>query len=540
MEADLKALFLEKVNQEKINDEKKDMIEIKKKKQKKKDIIKPALEDVAEQYYKYEYIDGIKIYDSIIDDKKNRMLQNIQLFELITDENIFDNLLPSILSVNGKLTDVSFNEEEKMPLYKMPNKSFMNIIKKGCNFGEIYVFPNIYQPHKLKSMIKSILKLNGKDILIGCYCQPALDIAHILDLIKKINDSGDMLEILSQYFKPEYLIDHGVKKIRVRKLMKIFDKLINFRITDKASINEVLNIIENIKNPQHIKICGLYIDMIINIITSFTKYARCCKCWKKWQYTSIFNHSTSNEKNKQSKRKKQGTGMYFNSQITFDIYNDINKKINKIKVFRNGSFQIPGIKRPDIKDIIPSLIILRKYWQESYPEKNIYIQYIISNMRNYKCKLLEDGVSIILNKLEDVLHFEKDMKLADLDPKIYIDILEALNLKKKHIISIFKYFPKSLMHISEINNNSEKNPKLFIKLNRPVPHKELQKITIKIPSSGKINLDGANSEIEILEIYKWLNYLFIKYWDEIVYDPKKYITNAISSDSESYESLYSE
>ena len=56
-------------------------------------------------------------------------------------------------------------------------------------------------------------------------------------------------------------------------------------------------------------------------------------------------------------------------------------------------------------------------------------------------------------------------------------------------------------------------------------------------SSGKINFDGANSELEVLEMFHWLNLIFTKYWDEIIYDPEKDRV-CISDDSEYYESLY--
>ena len=46
--------------------------------------------------------------------------------------------------------------------------------------------------------------------------------------------------------------------------------------------------------------------------------------------------------------------------------------------------------------------------------------------------------------------------------------------------------------ISEISLNGERYPGLLVKFLRPIPGKEGKKLTIKILSSGKINLDGAN------------------------------------------------
>jgi TATA-box binding protein (TBP) (component of TFIID and TFIIIB) len=97
----------------------------------------------------------------------------------------------------------------------------------------------------------------------------------------------------------------------------------------------------------------------------------------------------------------------------------------------------------------------------------------------------------------------------------------------------------SFYHISEISLNGERYPGLLVKFLRPIPGKEGKKITIKILSSGKINLDGCTSEIEVVEIYHWVQYIFIKYWSEVVYDSSVVIKEVVSSDSESgYESIY--
>jgi len=100
----------------------------------------------------------------------------------------------------------------------------------------------------------------------------------------------------------------------------------------------------------------------------------------------------------------------------------------------------------------------------------------------------------------------------------------------------------SIFGISEINNNCERYPALIIKINRPIPSKKDKKITIKIPSSGKINFDGGNSELEIMEIYHWLQYIFKKYNDYIIFDSTKKLTlqniETSSSDNEEYDSIY--
>jgi hypothetical protein len=61
------------------------------------------------------------------------------------------------------------------------------------------------------------------------------------------------------------------------------------------------------------------------------------------------------------KRKMQGNGRYFQSQITFVIWHPEIKREYKIKLFHNGVFQVPGIQRPDMTDLIYPIRKLEEY-----------------------------------------------------------------------------------------------------------------------------------------------------------------------------------
>lgn len=175
-------------------------------------------------------------------------------------------------------------------------------------------------------------------------------------------------------------------------------------------------------------------------------------------------------------------------------------------------------------------------------DKSIKISYIMSVMRNYTCKISDQNISIILNKLEDVLYYEKGLKEISDNIGYYEQFMEQM--ANKHLESnallyeVFRYFNKKLLSISEITNNSERYPGILVKFNKPIPNKENKKITIKILSSGKINFDGANSELEVKELYYWLQYILYKYWPEISFDPQKFYKEVVSSDSEDYQSIY--
>ena len=95
-----------------------------------------------------------------------------------------------------------------------------------------------------------------------------------------------------------------------------------------------------------------------------------------------------------SKRKLQGSGKYFSSQITFEIYNPDNMKLYKIKLFRNGGFQIPGGNLPCMSDLINPIKTLQKYLIEQFLDEDIKIMYLISVMRNYICKLIDTNLLI--------------------------------------------------------------------------------------------------------------------------------------------------
>lgn len=205
---------------------------------------------------------------------------------------------------------------------------------------------------------------------------------------------------------------------------------------------------------------------------------------------------------KVSTRKKQGTGKYFSSQITFEIYNEKCNKIYKIKLFRNGRFQIPGVSRLDMEDIIDPVYALRECLVENFGDRLIRPTHLISVMRNYKCKLRDEKLLVCLEKLETVFNREKNS--ATWKSQLHGIFKELFPGDEANMM----IFAGRKCGIAEILHNNERCPGLVIKLNTIMPATTDKKTTLKILKSGKINFDGCNSQLEAVELYQWLTQVY--------------------------------
>jgi TATA-box binding protein (TBP) (component of TFIID and TFIIIB) len=508
---------------------------VEEKKPKKKSVKKLDTEEFLEGYETME-IDGVCIYTGISKENKKEIKRRIRFMKSVIPENPLSVLESSVLSIEGRITNILFNEENIDPFYTTPSREFMDIVKVGCNFWETYIFPNIYNSPVLQDMILSIKALKGKKIFIGCYCQPAIDTSRVFSMLKTLSENKD-LGIFKKYINTENLDENVSFRNRSKKIIKTFDNMFNFRITLKKAIDEIFSIVEELITSKSDRIkCMEYINSIVDIIVVFTSYARNCTCWKKEQYESIFSRPTVKKVEEEVKRKKQGTGLYFNSQVTLDIYNRVNRNTSKIKLFRTGKVQVPGVKYPNMCDIIEPLKLLCKFWSKCFPEDpEPEIKYLLSNMRNYKCKMSNPVYRILLNRLEDCLYFEKDLPISPISAYECLQFTETFGFDTKTNLQIFKYYGYSFYKVSEIDN-TDSYPGLVVKFNRPIPSKENKKITIKILSSGKINFDGNNSELEAYEMYYWVQFILLKYQNEVIHNPKKY--QAFISDDDEYESIY--
>lgn len=535
-------------------------LEKKPKKIKKKDIVVECIEDAQLQFYEYETCKDIKIYNGILINKKEEILQNIEFYKTLSAHDIFTPLYPSTLTSRGNFTNTAFTEEDLISKLSIPPIEFIDILKIGCNYGEIYIFPHPLINHDFATMVKSIVVLNGKNIKIGCSCNPdLLNVHDVLQLESVINTTVNEFEkIYKKYIKDKLPNDKKYIKKKVTKILKNFQDMQNYKILDSESIAEIYDIME-LYISTDLEMCNTHMENIQQMIKIFTDYQAQCTCIKlfttdhdlsfinKDELVKTKKNSTRGRKpkeKKKNKRKIQGSGLYFSSQISFDIYNYHNKKISKIKLFRNGNLQVPGISQPNMTDLLDSVVLLKNYLnyiKEPAESQNVEIPYVIAVMRNYTCRLANLNITIILNKLEDILYFEKNLQLNKVPCEKYTEYLRSINASTESRYEIYKYFNVAFDSISEISLNNERYPGLLLKFNRPIPGKDNKKLTVKILSSGKVNFDGSSSGLEVVEIYYYLQYIFAKYWSEITFDSDAATQEVVSSDSEEgYLSIYDE
>jgi hypothetical protein len=302
----------------------------------------------------------------------------------------------------------------------------------------------------------------------------------------------------------------------------IFTPLISSTLTIKGSFSNIMFNEEEIIDMLDVPVGG-------NILKICCNYGKLINETADYKYPEpkqkVSNRGRKPKIKIKSKRKLQGTGEYFSSQITFEIYNPDNGKIYKIKLFRNGGFQIPGGSSPCMNDLIKPIKTLQDYLITQFLDENIKVLYLISVMRNYICRLLNKNLLIKLNDLEYILKENKNTNIVINPIFEYLETNKKELNKKYHtsnetIEFIQKYIGKNnnKIQIAEIQNNCERYFGLIVKFCRPVPWKINKRTTIKILRSGKINFDGGNSIEETLELYLWLITIFIQYKNEILHD----------------------
>lgn len=223
-------------------------------------------------------------------------------------------------------------------------------------------------------------------------------------------------------------------------------------------------------------------------------------------------------------RSMPGNGKYFGSQITFKIFNDNpDKSIHKAdktytiyqcKLFRNGQFQIPGICKEDLSDSLMPINFIMAYLQRIMnPPVSYSIKYVQAIMRNYTSSLINKEVFIDIVRLEQLLIQEKSTQ--DISDIIW-NLTEQLPIKA--VANIYSYLDLvPSMSIVDIIYNSERYAGIVLKLSRTsLLYKSNKKTTLKLLRSNKINVDGSSSVQEAHVIYKWVQLLYYKYYNDIV------------------------
>lgn len=299
-------------------------------------------------------------------------------------------------------------------------------------------------------------------------------------------------------------------------------KLTNILFLEKKFIETLKSIQETHPIPPEIQMIGCNYGEIFN------------PTYQKPKPKKTSGRGRKPKPKKKSKRKVQGNGRYFSSQITFVIKMLDSDITYKIKLFRTGVFQVPGVREPSMHDLVMPIGVLRDYLAKVL-NKDVQVINFTSVMRNYKSSLVNKHYHVDLQKLEEIIIGEKYNPIHE----TYIDyMLRDINSSDKTIIKkmIGNFHP---LKIAEMTYNTDRCFYLMIKFYRPALHAPSKKTTVKLLKKGKINFDGGNSEKEIMELYYWLQTIYHKYKDQILFD-KREIKNEYNEDSSecSADSLY--
>jgi hypothetical protein len=207
---------------------------------------------------------------------------------------------------------------------------------------------------------------------------------------------------------------------------------------------------------------------------------------------------------KRNVRKNQGNGKYFNSQITFWVQSlKILTKYYKIKLFRNGTIEIPGGLEPSMDDVNSAVDVVRDAMENCLVE-DVKVVELYSIMRNYKFETVADDIRINISGLYQIFIVAHQNKCP------------------------------SVNNITEIKYNIERYPGLIIKFATPIPRNPRKQTTIKMFQSGKVNIDGAISEECAWYYYNWINDFYATHEDSVMYIPNRVVVHSDSdSDSDS-------
>jgi len=232
-----------------------------------------------------------------------------------------------------------------------------------------------------------------------------------------------------------------------------------------------------------------------------------------WVDTPIKVKTTNRGRKKKVKenknnRQNRGNGNCFSSQCSMYIQSDVlPTKQYKVKIFKTGTFEVPGGLEPSMRDIYSAMVPIEDALSEMFQEE-VKIDNLHSLMRNYKFRIIDESKKLRLKNIYSVLrNIKENQKLHPVEDA-------------REVISDVKYVV-------------ERYQGLIIKFKTPIMDKPNKKTTIKLFASGKINIDGAISEESAQYYYEWVDRFFVENDrdDHIMYIPMP-ITEQSDSDSE--------
>lgn len=192
-------------------------------------------------------------------------------------------------------------------------------------------------------------------------------------------------------------------------------------------------------------------------------------------------------------RKKQGDGSSFNSQITFHMRSiAYASKEYKIKIFNNGSIQIPGLKRIDmVDDVVNCIAVIAQQFQND--ARTVVLADLFPTMKNYKaafCIRSDQLINLIV--LKTIFQNNKSDYCAGLFVPIESKFISDRD--QDHVYSI----------MFDAKYNREEETKITLLFSTPTVKKPKKKLMVKIFFGGKINFLGSSDDAVLSKVYNFL------------------------------------
>ncbi len=237
-------------------------------------------------------------------------------------------------------------------------------------------------------------------------------------------------------------------------------------------------------------------------------------------YTEVTKVRTTNrgrkKKPKRKRRRLQGNGTDFNSQITCVVLSTLapppdqngrilmGSRIHKIKVFRTGKIQVPGVHQSIIDDaIICAQMVAQNmnfhlHAMETDPSKTTSLINMNPVMKNYKFAVNLPAFHIIdLNVLRDILMAGKESRWPS-------GVGAGMSSETARSLEIFAV------------RYTREDTKLSINIITPIPNKPNKKTRINIFMRGRVNILGAFYFNITMQIYNFLHALFSACYCDLV------------------------
>lgn len=196
------------------------------------------------------------------------------------------------------------------------------------------------------------------------------------------------------------------------------------------------------------------------------------------------NRGRKKKEKPKKKRQIQGSGKYMNSQATFEVLSiNIPNKIYKIKIFRNGRIQIPGVINDNLDDAIDVIEQARL----------VVIDALGMSLDDVKLRNSSGGeIGIVMkNTIWRTVDIHNNPDRWIIDQNIFKELLLEQRAKFENI--------------QILDQTVKLNPELYQGLTFKLKTKSYPThSTYKIFRSGKINLDRCNDANEQFALSKWL------------------------------------